>query len=182
MDTTSGWLLLFNEPDRADQCNKTIAQVVMMLHEVEINPLYANLKLVSPAYSHSAPNDLEQVRNLYHTTYDEYPRWSAIAFHCYTETRAGFDLCETQLTHYSQLADAWGAELWLTEFAVVRGKVSDADALAMEREWLDQLEHNRIVARYAHFTNRIENGNYANYRLIGENGALNLFGELYRAY
>jgi hypothetical protein len=82
------------------------------------------------------------------------------------------------------LPNGVGQKLWLTEYALVRGAagVTEVDALAMTREWIDLLEHNRLVTRYAHFTNRLESGNYAGYRLIGDDGALNKFGELYRGF
>ena len=182
VDAASGWLLLFNEPNEHDQCNKTVEQVVEMEYQVENNPRYDGLRLVSPAYSHKNPNDLERVWNGYRARYGAYPRWSAIAFHCYTETRPGLELCKQHLANYSRLANEWNAELWLTEFAVVRGKVSDVDALAMEREWIDLLEHNRLVMRYAYFTNRVEDGHYTNYRLINNDGSFNAFGVLYRGY
>lgn len=144
------WLLLFNEPDRADQANITPADAVPLLRRVE--ELYTDYKLVSPAPSHLNPAWLETTRNLYYNTYGAYPRWDAIALHCYFADRPGADYCKSMITMYAAKAHDWDARLWLTEFACVPD-ILGVDCVALESEFIDWLKTG-IVDRYYRFISR----------------------------
>lgn len=179
------YLLMFNEPDCPDpsQACLTIDEAVELHRHVDTDPQYAGRLVVSPATSQNTPMWLAQFRAEYYARWGEYPRWHAIAVHCYFASDDMVDGCIAQMKFHAANARAWNVELWVTEFSAV--SESDADAERMERAFIAYLESEQVVTRYAHFTNRWQNDwgfcpDCLRMRLVDEKGNLTNLGKVYQ--
>jgi len=109
------WLLGFNEPD--GQSLVATQRGAELWREIE--RLYPDKRLASPAPSHLDPGWLKRMRLAYITRYGEPPRFDALCAHSYRDTAAGI-IADVRI--YLDWAEAWGVpEVWLTEFAILPG-------------------------------------------------------------
>lgn len=144
------WVAGPNEPNNHDESNLTPEQGAVLWRQLE--GLYPDRLLVSPAPTMDGAVWLEQFRDAYKAIYQEPPRLDALAIHCYYPTA---DRCIAVLQDVIEYARAWGVrEVWLTEFAML-----GAAPGAMEMEaWklVTWMEYNPMIGRYAMFTNSVE--------------------------
>lgn len=136
----SRWLLGSNEPDLA---GIPMSQQVSVWHDVAET---SGRLLVSPAPSHLHPEWLAQFRETYQETYGVYPHWDALAIHCYLTVES----CKILVGSVIEEADAWGISggVWVTEFAF--------DSSAEMRDFVDWMETQPRITRYAWYTNRLK--------------------------
>ena len=195
IQASSNRLLEMNEPDRPDQCNITPQQGAQMIRRIEVN--HPDFEYVSPAPSHLGINWLVEARASYHQLHiehpDEYPReypdWRVLAMHCYASSVGGVALCKQNLQQYRDWVTEWDIPdgIWITEFAFVPwGDFTEADALREESLWIDELNRDQFVQRYARFTNRWnKDWTYCPeciiFRMIDDAGNLLRPGVLYQA-
>lgn len=186
----SRWLMGFNEPDLAGQANLTPSQAADLWATLE--GTYPDRLLASPQPSHIAGGWLADWYAAYVSIYERKPRVDALAFHCY----AGVDECIALTEYYAGLARAWGVrELWVTEFAFGMGFVEPAQSVSVGQRlddltrFVEYLELNPVVTRYAYYTNRGEccaGSSVCGYDpmldayLFHWTGQLSVFGKLYR--
>ena len=154
----SQYLLEFNEPNFSDQSNLTQLECAQLIWQIENDPQYAGYKLVSPAIGDGRYEWLIGLRNTFIDLYGRPPRWDVIAFHYYVLNDSWFKIGKEKLDQYVLLAEEWGAELWVTEFAVVplapiTPNYTHEQALTKLDEWMAYMKPKAL--RYAYFTNRI---------------------------
>jgi hypothetical protein len=179
----SRWLLGFNEPDQYDQANLTPAAAALAWGAVERD--YPDRLLTSPQVVRPEDHWLER----WYTAYQAQnggraPRVDALAIHTYWgQNRAAY---EEQVTYYVALAQAWGVpEVWVTEFTLAPELDRTLQATLDDLQaYLDFLDAQPTVTRYAIWTNRVECSNYApntffDTPLYAANGQLTAMGHMY---
>ena len=195
IQATSDYLLEMNEPNQEDQCNITPRQGAMMIRRIEIN--HPGYKYVSPAPSHNGINWLSEVRDWYHQFHNEhpdeypneYPDWDALAMHCYAASVGGVAWCKQNLQQYREWVTKWNVPngIWITELAFTPyGDYTEQDALRDESQWLDELNRDPFIRRYARFTNRWNKAwmycpGCIIYRMIDDDDNLLNAGKVYRS-
>lgn len=141
--TGSRWLLGFNEPDALGQAYLPPQEAAALWRQIEA--VYPERLLVSPAPSHLHPEWLPAFREAYRELYGAYPRMDALALHCYLPTAAE---CIALGQQYVAWAEEWdAAEVWCTEFAFL--PAWSADAAGEARGFVAWLEAEPRVTRYA---------------------------------
>jgi len=164
------WVLGANEPDVAGQANLTPVEVAQMQRQMEA--CYPDKRIVSPACVNA--RYLKYVWAAYFDMYWDFPRWDAIAVHCYSGTAQ----CLDDVAWAVDKAGDWRAdEVWVTEFIAPDVNQMAALKSAFERE--------PMVTRYAWFATRYAGTEpwalWYNTSLVGcEDGELTEFGETYR--
>lgn len=142
----SSYLMGFNEPDYPGQAELTPEEAAPLWREIEA--LYPDKKLVSPAPSQLDIEWLVRFRVVYRNLYGENPRLDVLAAHCYES----FSYCQSHLLWYENMARQWNIpEVWVTEFNSVRRPASEMQQLV---EWM---ESEPEITRYAFFTNSTPN-------------------------
>lgn len=148
----SRWLLSGNECDLANQCNTAAKYYAVIWKRIE--ECYPDRLLVSPAPSDTGRYWLTELRSEYYKLYGQYPRFDALAMHCYQWTAAG---CEPVLQDYLTWARDWHiAEIWVTEFSFVPAWSGNAKLEA--QKFITRLEAESLVKRYAPFTGYVQPG------------------------
>lgn len=142
----SPWLLGFNEPDIAIQANITPERAARLWRQIE--QAYPRKLLVSPAPSGEGRYWLVQMRLAYRELFGTWPRWDALAMHCYQWTAAG---CAGVLKDYRAWVRDWGIAggIWVTEFAFQKAWTADPEREAST--FVAMLEADPLVRRYAPF-------------------------------
>ena len=144
------WLLGFNEPDLQDDLDPRMADGAGLWRDVE--RLYPDKMLVSPAPSHLDPGWLKRMRADYILRYGEPPRFDALAAHSYHGTA---DEIIADLRIYLDWADEWCVhQVWLTEFAILPGW-NPAWQYELEK-LLRWLEAEPRITRYSPFVGYLE--------------------------
>ena len=161
------YLLVINEPNLADQANKTIAEVVTLWPQIEAIAQRHGVKIVGPALNWGTVNTvanpadpiawLDGFFSQYRTKYSREPQVDAIAIHWYdyglVGSGTGFLDSPTKLPKY-------GKKIWVTEFSNwhVGDGTAAIDTVAKQKEqmrqWVSWMETHAIVERYAWFTGR----------------------------
>lgn len=154
----SPWVLGFNEPDLSSQANLTPQQAAVLWRQIET--LYPRRLLVSPAVSCGDLYWLVRFRLAYQAEFGGWPRFDALAMHCYRWTAAG---CAQVLDQYVAWAHDWSAPgqplpIWVTEFAFVPAWATDAEAEA--RAFVALLERTPEVRRYSPFVSYTPGGTW----------------------
>lgn len=156
----SPYLLLFNEPDLCpEQACLTVAEALLLHRRVE--ELHPDRLLIAPVPSQLAPNWIRGFRAAYRANYGEYPKWHALATHCYFTNEQMMQNCIALVRQYIGDANAWGVnQVWVTEFSAVaaEGLWNLDQAAEAEKRFIAFLDGAPTVKRYAHFTNRVEPG------------------------
>ena len=187
------YLLGFNECDRSDQCNTSAQDAAHDWRQVET--LYYNRLLISPAPSSDDIDWLRRFREAYIAEYKVAPRLYALAAHCYLPSAAE---CITLGEQYVQWAKEWQVPggVWFTEWAfgpcrvmqAASGKIEPNMLVAKQEAIRFQawLEAEPVVTRYAWFTNRLVTGDSGSYPdlscdtvLMDKNGTLTELGKWY---
>ena len=175
----SPYVLGFNEPDRPDQLLSPQDAVDFW---VVIEGMYPDRLLVSPAPSHLDPGWLRDFRAAYIAKIGRPPRLDALAIHCYFRDDDTIR-CRAIIEQFVQDAEEWGAEgVWVTEFApIVRTGTTDEKEARAFVQWL---EENPGVTRYAWFPTRLDGSEYWNpdpddWALLVDEGGLTRWGHLY---
>lgn len=146
----SVWLMGFNEPDLSGQANLSTGTAAVLWREIE--RLYPERKLVAPAPSDVWPGWIDAMRYAYFARYGSWPRFDALAFHCYKPTA---NECIAIGRQFVAWARAWGVrEVWCTEFAFLPAWTADAEGEA--RRFVAWLEGEPLVTRYAPFVSYID--------------------------
>lgn len=144
------WLLGFNEPDLQQQADIRLEDSPYLWKQIE--ELYPNKKLGSPAPSHLDIQWLECMRNAYIAIYGIPPRFDALIAHSY---RATADETIADLQIYIRWAKEWGVkEVWLTEFAFLPGWNSNYKQEI--EKFIKWAENEPILTRYSPFIAYIE--------------------------
>ena len=182
----SAWLLGFNEPDGSDQANMTPEAAARAWRLIE--QTYPERKLASPQVLH--PGDwLERWYAAYVALYGQPPKLDALAIHTYYGNSAADYIVRTQ--EFLALARAWGVpEVWVTEWTLSHGATRSVNDTAIElRAFVDWLEAEPMITRYAPFTNRVECMAFAPYfqfdgpfdaPMYAVNGRMTYLGRTYR--
>lgn len=164
----SRWLMGFNEPEIATQANITPEFAAQLWHMIEIS--HADKLLVSPAPVRDE-EWLSRFRDSYHKRCGEYPRLDAMAVHCYLP---GASDCIEWIMRFIDKARAWGiGQVWVTEFAFANPNETEAFVQWMEAE--------PMIARYAIFVNRMDAGQWGEFALLDNAGRLTGMGRMYAA-
>lgn len=163
IDGNSAWLMGFNEPDLANQANLTPVVAAIQWHTIE--RIYPTRRLVAPAPSHIHPEWLPQFYAAYTDIYGRPPRLDALAFHCYFPASD----CIRLGKQFVAWAQTWNVpEVWCTEFAFLPAWRAQAEQEA--RRFVDWLEAEPLVTRYAPFANHVAGGEwYWPYTAAGTN-------------
>jgi hypothetical protein len=150
----SPWLLGFNEPDASNQANLTPDEGARLWALLE--QAYPFHKLASPQPMYTGFGWLEAFRAAYIVQQGHAPRLDALAIHTYSGNTAAAFIA--QVRHAMNLARAWGiAEVWVTEFSLA--PLLDRSIRDTSNElqvYLDFLDSEPLVTRYAIWTNRVE--------------------------
>lgn len=179
----SRWILGFNEPDRPDQSNIDPVTAVALWQRVERN--FLDKLLVSPAPSHLDPEWLVRFRDAYIKEVGQPPRLDALALHCYLYTAVE---CIELVRKYEVRAREWNiGEIWVTEFSfMTQGIRSEDEAWEQDRIFIDWMNNEPLVTRYAFFASRIwETEPWAfpagwNTSLLNMDGSLTFWGLHYQ--
>jgi hypothetical protein len=155
-------LLGFNEPDLGGQAWLEPDEAAVLWRDLE-DRYGATHTLLSPAPSHLDLDWLRRFREAYHTRSLQegwpraWPKLDGIACHTYQ------DVPDAQRTvqQYIDYATAWGADqgVWLTEFAFGEWLgVPKQTAIDKAKTFISWLKAQKMVRRYAWFTNRAWDG------------------------
>lgn len=142
--SASAWVMGFNEPDLTGQAGMTPQAAVKYWRIVESR--FPERKLVAPAPSHLHLEWLPQFRAVYRAEVGRYPRFDALAVHCYDSAAQ----CIAVVKQFEAWAREWGVpEIWVTEFAFVPAWSQDAEGEA--RAFMAYLGQRPMVTRVAPF-------------------------------
>lgn len=142
-DGCSPWLMGFNEPDHPGQANLTANDAVAPWAAVEAQAMGRKLVAPVPAYG---TRWLLQFRAAFFAAQGRYPRFDALAVHCYAGNARA---CIDKVTTFEDLARAWGVpEIWVTEFFFADEREA--------RAFVAYLEAEPMVTRYAPFVSRLD--------------------------
>ncbi|MBI5035553.1 MAG: hypothetical protein HZB51_34105 [Chloroflexi bacterium] len=181
----SQYALLFNEPDLVGQANISPSAAVSLTRKIFL--AHPDRKWISPAPSQINPAWLMEWRAQYVEAYGEEPPITGIALHCYAFVASD---CIAYVRSMVTLAEEWNLdEVWVTEFAFPTGLDRTlADATHELEMFLDYLDDEPRVARYAAYTTRLAGDefewgspDYANIAplLTYRRGARTPFGRVY---
>lgn len=170
---TKGYVLFLNEPENRSQSNVTPKKAIDYLKNLKFSR--PNMKVIAGGCGYFGRDWLIEFKDLVARNGIEI---SGYHIHFYEEDWVGFN----EVTEYAQFViDNFDGELWVTEFADVRG----VDTMRLV-EWI--LSQPRLT-RYALFANRIDvkqpwyPSNWpkpTKMNLIDENGYLTSLGSEYR--
>lgn len=148
----SKWLMGFNEPDLASQSNMTPEYAASLW--VDIETIYQDRKLVSPAPSDQHPNWLAQFRSAYIAQNGRAPKLDALGVHCYLWTAND---CINLVKQYEAQASVWGVpEIWVTEFSfMTQNQRTQEQAWQEDAKFIQWMESEPMIKRYAFFAARI---------------------------
>jgi hypothetical protein len=140
----SEWLLLFNEPDVAVQCNKTPHEGAIATRQA--SQAYSK-RLVSPAVGDI--RWLEDWKTEYNSLYGTDPPVDAVAVHCYDWTGSvtgGVEHCQglVRRAHALNLGP-----IWIAEWAWMGPQGRQAEQYI--RRMVQWLSSERMVQRHAYF-------------------------------
>lgn len=181
----SAWLMGFNEPDRPDQSNLSPERAAELW--VQIETLYPDRLLVSPAPSHLDPAWIVRFREAYVQQFKRPPRLDALATHCYLPTASQ---CEALIQQFEVWARAWGVkQVWLTEFncSTLGNARTEEQAWAECKKLMDFMDDDDMVGRYAYFAARVYGDEIwafpvgFNASLLDKNGKDTFWGGKYKA-
>lgn len=180
----SRYLLGFNEPDRPDQANVTPMEAVVPWQQIEA--MFPDRLLVSPAPSHESPEWLAEFRQEYIAQTGHPPRWQALAIHCYfVNDASGCQRVINQVMRYARDWDVPGG-VWVTEFGpaismpgfdITIAKVEAHSFIA----WMEMMPE---VIRYAWFPTRLDGSEYwypdlDDWAMLVDDSGLTDWGRLY---
>ena len=154
----SGWVMGFNEPDRLDQSNMTVTQVVQNWHRIEERFPAPTYKLLAPAYSQDAygsTNPIADMRQAFYDAYGYYPRLDGLAVHCYMPFATD---CENFITtnFINRMSEFGASEIWVTEFSSnVLQCGSESGAWAQGGALIDWMQQQPQITHFAWFAARI---------------------------
>ena len=146
----SGWLMGFNEPDRADQGNITPEEAAVFWHSLE--QAAPDVRLVSPAASQHDPGWLWRMVIAYQRMYHTSPRFDAIAWHIYAPN-AEYAKSYILARRREMLSYGYSVPVWITEYAgyCTTGQ-GVTDVMVNFTAWMEQ---QYWIERYAWFGSRI---------------------------
>ncbi len=146
-------LLGFNEPDQCPNQACLSPEEAARLW-VEIETLFPNRLLVSPAPSHLHLEWLTQFYDAFYVQYNRLPRVDIIAAHCYMWSAAD---CTAYLEQVKVMARTYGVnEVWVTEFGFSPCESRSLNETAREiTTFVDWMKNDPMVTRYAWFTTRV---------------------------
>ena len=177
----SHYVMGFNEPDQPGQAGIPPGEAVSLW--VRIEEQFPDKLLVSPAPSHVHPGWLAEFYTAYVASEEHPPRLDALAVHCYfADSASGCRAIVEQVIGYAKEWEVPGG-VWVTEFApIVRIESPDPDEA---RRFIQWLEDNPDVARYAWFPTRLDGSEYWNpnpddWALLVKGDQITEWGELYR--
>lgn len=164
----SPWLMGFNEPEIETQANVTPERAAQLWHTIEVS--HADRLLVSPAPVQDE-EWISKFRSVYYDRYGRHPRLDALAVHCYLSSASD---CIEWVGRFIDKARAWGiGQVWVTEFAF-----ADPNEIEAFVKWM---EAEPMIARYAIFVNRMDAGQWGEFALLDNTGALTSMGSMYAA-
>ncbi|MFN8255215.1 MAG: glycosyl hydrolase [Bacteroidales bacterium] len=181
-DPEIGYLLGFNEPNFADQANMTPSAAAAFWPKLEILANTYNLKLVAPAVNYSGGiYDPKYDKTLYSDPYSWLDTFFMECNNCKVDYIAvhwyGHGGLETIVNN---MWEKYHLPVWVTEFASWDASVNPM-TLELEKDFMikyvDWLENNQHVYRYAWFTGRASNNDFID--LLGTTGKLTELGEIY---
>lgn len=186
--SASDYLLLFNECERADQCNASPRRAAEMWRYWEIR--YPDRKFIGPNVSQDGLDWLKTWRATYIELYGTAPRIYAMGVHCYMPA----DQCIRWVNTNLDLAQSWttSGKVWITEWASLpcwwRTGDPVGSALADANKFYAFATHMKRIETVMWFTTRIEDDNAwwafgpaCNTALIDADEKLTRFGEWYKA-
>jgi hypothetical protein len=183
----SEWVLGFNEPDISNQANMTPEAAAIAWRKLEAT--YPYRRKTSPQVIY--PGDwLERWYAAYVDLYGQPPRLDALAIHTYIGNSSTAYIAQVQ--RYIALAQQWGVpEVWVTEWAMSHGLDRTLrDTMAEMSAYVNWLEAEPMIARYAPWTNRVEcmdnefgfrYDSFADTPLFAHDGRLTDLGRTYQA-
>ena len=147
------YLLTINEPD---QCPE---QACLNPEEgarlwVEIELMFPDRKLVTPAPSHLRLEWLVRFYASFYAQYNRLPRVDVIAAHCYLWSAQE---CINYLEQVKQITRAYGvSEIWVTEFGFSPCETRSLNDTAREiTAFVNWMKADSMITRYAWFTTRV---------------------------
>ena len=143
--------------------------------------------IVSPAYSQYDYTRLEIIYERFHEVHDRYPRWDAVAYHCYFIDTAQpcMNVLNWMIAFADRIEDDTGErpEIWNTEFGalVPKGTAGPnwAPSVAAGSAYIDVMELHSV--RYFWFSHCKEAMPAYICELVDDDGNLNPLGEMYRS-
>jgi hypothetical protein len=150
----SQWLLGFNEPDDCPIQSCMTPEAAAVAWRL-LEQAYPYRKKTSPQVLHPT-QWLERWYTAYVDLYGQPPELDAIAVHTYYGGTAADYIARVQ--EFMALARKWNVpEVWVTEWTLAHGLDRSVRETTKEIEtYVDWLEHEPMVTRYAPFTNRVE--------------------------
>jgi len=181
---TSEHLQGCNEPDRSNQANMTPYEGAVFHHLMKLT--YPEWKQVSCAVAHTGLDWLRQMVSEYENLYGELPQLEALAIHCYANSFQG---CVDAVEEVKGMLTDWNIPggIWVTEFSFWPTQTrSFTHTLAEARAFIDWMDAEPLVSRYAWFAARIQGDewwapNVASPLFDFESGDLTFYGEMYRS-
>ena len=176
------YLLGFNEPNFPDQANMTPSVAAAFWPKLEQLATTYNLKLIAPVTNYSAGiYDVKYGKVMYQDPYSYLDTFFSICPSCKVDYIAvhwyGHGGLETVV---NTMWNKYKKPIWVTEFASWDNSIPKM-TLQLEKEFMlkyvDWLENNPNVMRYAWFTGRATNNDYID--ILGSSGKLTELGELY---
>lgn len=171
-------LLTFNEPDRANQSNMTVAKALEMWPMME----KTNRRLGSPVTVHA---DNAWMKEFMKEAEKKNYRIDFICVHWY-----GVNDADNFINHIESIYKLYKKPIWITEFAIADWKAKDikdnkekpADVIRFMRKALPKLEKLKYVERYAWFTCSTKSATLGNSGLFKDDGSLTEVGEFYSKF
>ena len=183
----SDWVMLFNEPDLAPPAGSSMTVDEVVLGQAIVEALFPDKLIVSPAYSPYNYTRLETDYENFYATYGRYPRWDAIAYHCYFFDTAApcMSVLDWMVAFADRIEQDTGKRpgIWCTEFAalVTTGSAGPnwAPSVAAASAYIDAMEL-LGVERFFIFPHCDEAMPYYECALVIDN-KLTPMGEMYRS-
>lgn len=168
-------VLGFNEPDKRDQSNMTVARAL------ELWPLLMELDvlLVSPSCAHP---DREWMLEFMEGVKKQKLRVDFVGVHSYGGPNA-----RALMTRMQKVARLFGRPIWITEFAVAdwkaktleQNRFSAGQIAKFMRDVIPALNASPFIARYAWFSGQPKHKALGNSALFDNRGELTPLGRLY---
>jgi len=165
-------ILGFNEPDRGEQANLSVSQVLDIWPEFQID----GIRLGSPATA-SDPNGKAWFESFMAGVAERGLRVDFIAIHWYG-WNGGCDTIDSFAGHVDW-AEQWGKPIWITEFSCY-GQ-SEPVTRNFHAMAIDFLENHPLVERYAWFRTYWNDPGFQNAALVQNNGTPTELGQDYAA-
>lgn len=164
----SEWIAYLNEPDLVPPtCSPQNAAALYY----QLGSYLENYKVISPAPSRSGVTWLWTFANVYRNHYGNWPRFDALAVHCYANS---YQRCRSHTERVIEWAKAWDVgEIWITEFSFI------GDAQEEARQYIQWMRRESMVTRSAWFTNRHQDQWDVGPLFDYDTGVLTEWGELY---